>query len=53
MARHTIKTRKGLSGRIITPAKACKILKDGQVNGKPLTKKQRGKFGAECARKKK
>lgn len=32
----------------ITAEKACKILKDGQVHGKPLTKAQRGMFGAKC-----
>lgn len=26
----------------------CKILKDGTVHGKPLTKAQRGMFGAKC-----
>ena len=30
----------------ITPAKARKILKDGMVNGKKLTAKQRKFFGA-------
>jgi hypothetical protein len=34
----------------LSPAKACKILKDGQVNGRPLTKRQRGLFGAICGR---
>ncbi len=31
-----------------SPAKACKILKDGKVHGKKLTKKQRGLMGARC-----
>jgi hypothetical protein len=34
----------------ITPEKACQILKDGKANGKPLTAKQRGMFGALCGR---
>lgn len=34
----------------MSSAKACKILKDGQVNGRPLTKRQRGLFGAICKR---
>lgn len=34
----------------VSAAKACKILKDGMVHGKPLTKKQRGMFGAACGR---
>lgn len=29
--------------------KACKILKDGVINGKPLTNAQRGMFGARCS----
>jgi hypothetical protein len=32
----------------MTPAKACKILHDGEANGHPLTEKQRGMFGALC-----
>jgi hypothetical protein len=32
------------------PEKACKILKDGTVRNKPLTKGQRGMFGARCSR---
>lgn len=32
---------------------ACKILKDGTIDGKPLTPAQRGMFGAACARSKK
>lgn len=34
----------------IDPDKACKILQDGEVDGKPLTEEQRGMFGAACAR---
>jgi hypothetical protein len=37
----------------ISPTKARKILKDGEIGGKPLTKKQRGLFGAAAGRKKK
>lgn len=29
----------------VSPDKARKILKDGEVNGKPLTKRQRAFFG--------
>ncbi len=29
-----------------SPRKARKMLRHGKVRGKPLTKKQRGKFGA-------
>lgn len=32
----------------VSPAKACEILKDGTVNGKKLTGKQRRMFGALC-----
>lgn len=30
----------------LTPEKARKILRDGEINGKPLTEKQRKFFGA-------
>lgn len=36
----------------VTPEKACTILRDGEVHGKPLTEAQRGMFGAICGRKK-
>jgi len=36
----------------VTKKKAKKILKDGSVRGKKLTKKQRGFFGAKAAGKK-
>lgn len=32
----------------MTPEKACKIVKDGEVHGKPLTEDQKGMFGAKC-----
>ena len=32
----------------LSQAKAAKILHDGKVRGKPLTKKQRGFFGARA-----
>lgn len=32
----------------MSAGKACKILKDGSVHGHPLTKAQRGMFGAKC-----
>lgn len=35
-------------GLDMTPEKACKILKDGETNGRPLTERQRGMFGAKC-----
>ncbi|ANS04532.1 hypothetical protein [uncultured Mediterranean phage] len=38
--------------RKLTKKKARKILKDGTVHGKPLTKKQRGLFGATASGKK-
>lgn len=34
----------------MTPEKACKILEDGSVNGKPLTDDQKGMFGALCGK---
>jgi hypothetical protein len=34
----------------ISPAKAKKILEDGTVHGKPLTKKQRKMFGAAAGK---
>jgi hypothetical protein len=35
----------------MSPEKACKILDDGEVNGEPLTKDQRGLFGSICSTK--
>lgn len=32
----------------VTSSKACQILKDGVINGKPITNKQRRLFGAVC-----
>lgn len=32
----------------LTKRKARKILRDGEVHGKPLTKKQKGFFGARA-----
>lgn len=32
----------------MSPSKACKILEDGETNGVPLSKKQKGMFGALC-----
>lgn len=32
----------------ITPEKACRILRDKSIRGKPLTDAQRGMFGARC-----
>ncbi len=44
------KKRKGKpsAGLDMSPDKACKILEDGTVHGKKLTKAQRGMFGAKC-----
>ena len=42
MARKLPSRRKGAP----TPTKARKILREGRVKGQPLTKKQRGFFGA-------
>lgn len=42
------KKRKPSASLAMTPEKACKIVKDGQVHGKPLTDAQRGLFGARC-----
>ena len=36
----------------LTRAKARKILSDGTIRGKPITKKQRGLFGAIASGKK-
>ena len=39
------------SGKLdMTPEKACQILKDGTAHGRPLTKRQRGMFGALCGK---
>jgi len=35
----------------ISPAKAKQILKDGKVQGKPLTQAQKGYFGAKAGAK--
>lgn len=40
---------KGNSSKI-SPAKAKTILKEGSAKGKPLTKKQKGLFGAAAGR---
>lgn len=37
----------------ISPQKACKILRDKEVRGKPLTTKQKGLFCAAAGRGKK
>lgn len=37
----------------MTPEKACQILRDGYVNGEPLTEAQKGMFGALCGKRKK
>jgi len=40
-------------GKKLTKAKASLILHEGEVRGHPLTKKQRGLFGARASGKKK
>ena len=47
------KKRKPSSKSKLTPAKARKMLKDGTAQGKPLTKKQKGFFGAVASKAKK
>lgn len=49
------KTRKKLPSRTteLKPAKARQILKEGRAQGKPLTKKQKGFFGAVAGKGKK
>lgn len=34
----------------MTPEKACKIMRDGEVHGQPLTQKQKDLFGALCGK---
>ncbi|OFV79837.1 MAG: hypothetical protein A2W26_07280 [Acidobacteria bacterium RBG_16_64_8] len=34
--------------KVLTQAKACTMLKEGQAHGQPLTKKQRGMMAARC-----
>jgi hypothetical protein len=47
------KKRKPSAKTKLTAAKAKKMLKDGTAQGKPLTKKQKGFFGAVAGKKKK
>lgn len=42
------KGKKPSSKLAMTPDKACKIMKDGTAQGHPLSKKQKGMFGALC-----
>jgi hypothetical protein len=42
--------KKPSSSLDMSPSKACKILKDKEVNGHPLTERQRGMFGALCSK---
>jgi len=44
------KKHKGLPSSRIKSAKAKAILRDGEVHGKPLTKAQRGMFGAAAGK---
>ena len=37
-------------GKVISKRKACKILEDGSVRGKDLTRPQQKFFGARCHR---
>ena len=41
-------SRKPKAGHTVTPTKAKKILREGTAQGRPLTKKQRGFFGARA-----
>jgi len=46
---HINNTKKKPSVKLsMSSQKACRILKDGSVHGHPLTKAQRGMFGAKC-----
>lgn len=45
--------RKPSKSTMVSPTKACKILRDGTIRRKPLTKGQKGLFGAICGRKRK
>jgi hypothetical protein len=42
--------RKPSAGLDVSVEKACLILKEGQIRGKPLTPRQRGLFGVICGR---
>jgi hypothetical protein len=44
------KKGKGLPSSHVKVAKAKEILRHGEVHGKPLTKKQRGMFGAAAGK---
>ena len=48
-----IKKQLKMAKKQVSKAKAKKILKDVKVRGKPLTKKQRGFFGARSGGKRK
>ena len=44
--------RDGLSRKrksVVSKAKACEIMRDGQVHGKKLTERQRKFMGARCS----
>ena len=41
-------TRGVIMAKVLTRKKAKKILKEGQIAGKPLTKPQKGFFGARA-----
>lgn len=45
------KSRKSFAGG--KGAKACTIMRHGKIGGKPLTKQQKGMFGARCGEYKK
>jgi hypothetical protein len=34
----------------MSPEKACKIMRHGEIGDEPLTKKQKGAFGALCGK---
>ena len=47
---HKKTNKKGKPGAAVSPQKAKKILKEGEIGGKPLTEKQKGMFGAAVGR---
>ena len=52
MAKKKTKRKQPSKTTKLTPRKASLILKEGEIGGKPLTKKQRGFFGAVASKKK-
>ncbi len=48
MPSHTVKERAKRLKKTVSTVKAKKILRDGEVRGKPLTTPQKGFFGARA-----